>query len=138
MSSHMSSPPIIIFLDGKMIPYDSRLIESLAPSSLKGEGVFETMLCDNGRIRFLKRHLTRFFYGLKILKLKSPYAARQITEYLYATLRLNKLKNARIRLTVWQEKRRVRISIIALVYAQPSQTKGYRVLFSDIKSSRPG
>lgn len=101
-----------IFLDGQMVKARSELINSLAPGIVRGEGVFETMRVYNGIIFVLQKHFDRLFRGLRLLEIRSPYTKKQWERHLYQTININSLKEARIRLSVWQENGKLRIAIV--------------------------
>lgn len=125
-----------IFLDGQMVSGDEIFLEELSPCVLKGQGVFETMRAYQGEIFLLQEHLDRLFRGLKVLKIKFPDSGKTITRRVYETLRRSRLKNARVRLTVWKGKGRPRISVIAFPYRPYSIGKykeGFQASVSDVR-----
>jgi len=125
----------MLFLDGLMIPTSKAFVEALSPGILLGQGVFETMRSYSGRIFALEEHFTRLFAGLESLKIKPPFSKQKIEDYLYLSLHTNRLKNARLRLTIWQTNSRVRISIVASPYRPPSPAiykQGFTAEISDI------
>lgn len=125
----------MIFLDGLMIPATNVLAQALTPGILSGRGVFETMRSYRGNIFALEEHLQRLFQSLEALGLQAPCSQKKMKFYLQETLRLNRLKNARLRLVIWRSKQGVRISIAAFSYKPALQRKykqGFRAMFSDI------
>lgn len=127
----------VFFLDHKFIPADDRLIERLTPGILKGRGVFETMrVYPTGKIFGLQEHLSRLKRGLKVFQMESPLSEKQIKEALKRLRELNHFTNARVRIMVWQDKRRVRSSIMAFPYHPFSQrqcVKGFKAMISQTK-----
>ena len=126
----------MIFLDGEFWLADEGLIESLLPWNLEGEGVFETIRAYAGRFFLLEEHLNRLQEGLKRLNVSIHYPKSEIEKYLYQTLQANKLKNARLRVTVWQVENRVRISVVAAEYrssAKEQYQKGLKAIISSIR-----
>ncbi|MDP8267009.1 MAG: aminotransferase class IV [Candidatus Aceula meridiana] len=126
----------VIFLDGFMIPVTDALSKTISPGILSGQGVFETMRAYSGKIFSIDEHLQRLFQGLKKIDLQSPCSKQEMKSYLQKSLTTNKVKNARLRLMVWQGKGRMRISIAAFSYKPFSKrkyTQGFKVLFSDIR-----
>lgn len=101
-----------IFLDGCMVKARSELIDSLAPGIVQGKGVFETMRVYNGVIFSLQKHFDRLFRGLRLLAIRSPYSRKQWEQYLYQTIHVNSLKEARVRLAIWREGGQLRIAIV--------------------------
>lgn len=125
-----------LFLDGLLIPAEESFIETLLPSRLTGKGVFETMRAYNATIFLLEEHLDRLTEGLDRLNIRFLYTKGQLRRYLYHSLRLNKLEDARLRLTVWQEKGKVRNSIVTLPYRPYPESKykqGFRACISLIR-----
>ncbi len=130
----------VIFLDGRIVPADVSFQERLSPGRLPGKGVFETMRAYNGEIFLLQEHLKRLLSGLNRLKIRSPYAKKEIVYWLRETLRRNRLKNARVRLTVWKEKahRPACISIAAVSYRALAgkYKKGFRAMVCKARRNR--
>jgi len=128
-----------IFLDGELIPTEEPMLDGLSPWVLSGRGVFETMRSYGGKIFLVDEHLKRFFEGLKILKIQVPHLAAEIKRYLYLSLKTNKLKNARLRLTVWQGKVGIRLSIIVWPYKPEKKEKyrqGFKAIISHLRQDR--
>jgi branched-chain amino acid aminotransferase/4-amino-4-deoxychorismate lyase len=67
---------------------------------LYGDGLFETMICENGKIYFLKDHWLRLTEGCKVLKMILPDQLRP--EYL-TELVADTTDDLRIRLQVWRK-----------------------------------
>jgi branched-subunit amino acid aminotransferase/4-amino-4-deoxychorismate lyase len=109
-----------IFLDGKFMEAGRELLESLAPGVIRGKGAFETMRVRGGRIFVLEAHLERLFRGLRLLNIKSPYSRKQLEQRLYGIVMANGHKDARLRLTVWKNKKRVHAAIVC----QKNRTTG--------------
>ena len=127
---------LALFLDGQFNKADLSLIESLAPGVVKGKGVFETMRAYQGQIFALEKHLARIRRGLKCLGIKSSYSQKSIKEYLARLLQVNDLKDGRVRLSVWQEKRIVRIAIVCV--AAPSLSakiyrRGFKTMMAKVR-----
>ncbi len=113
----------MLFLNGAMVPATKNLLENLSPGILSGCGVFETMRAYDGKIFALNAHLKRLFAGLVSLNIKTNFSSDTLEKQLYLSLTKNELKNARIRLTVWQSQKKVKISIIAFPYLSYSLGK---------------
>lgn len=129
----------MMFLDGYLVPEKKSLVQSLTPGILSGKGVFETMRSYDGKIFALKEHLHRMRLGLKALGIALPLSEEKIRFYIYRALVSNRLKNARVRLTVWQGSKTARISIIVLSYQSHAPLKyrrGFKGIISDIRYDR--
>jgi branched-chain amino acid aminotransferase len=67
---------------------------------LYGDGLFETLRCDDGRVRDAEAHLDRLFHGLKRLDLELPESRGELADALLAIARQAPRPVARLRLTV--------------------------------------
>jgi len=129
---------IFTLINCSLVPPNKALVASLAPGSLLGRGVFETMRASNGKIVLLKDHLSRLDSGLKTLKIKNPYPHKKIKEFLSQLLKKNNLKSSRVRLTIWQHEGAVNICIVQKPYNPLSArqyAKGYDVITCSLKLS---
>lgn len=88
----------IVYLNGSLVPRSQAKISPFDLGFLYGYGLFETMRAYSGHIFRLERHLERLSQSAKLLGL--PLNAFDLKRACYDTLRANKLKDARIRLTV--------------------------------------
>lgn len=99
-------PVHYINVDGNLIPEEVSFIQVENRGFRYGDGVFETMLWENGGMRFLKYHLDRLRESLQIIKIEDYarfdlYFVRTKTEEL---IRKNNLigKSVRVRLIVYR------------------------------------
>lgn len=102
-----------IYLDGLYRRVEDSFIASRAPGHFKPKGVFETMLGIGGFVLDGPVHLRRLRTGLKVLGLRSPMVSPNI---LPEVLKRNRLKTARLRLSVWQDSGRMHVMVAALPY----------------------
>ena len=125
---------IRIFLDGNIVKATPRLLKSLSPGIVKGKGVFETMRSYQGKIFALDDHLRRLNKGLKILRIQCSYSSSKLQSYLQDVLKVNHLKNARLRLSVWQEGQKVHTAIVCEKFPILSKKKkGFKAVISKYK-----
>jgi branched-subunit amino acid aminotransferase/4-amino-4-deoxychorismate lyase len=70
-----------------------------------GDGLFETMRFQEGRILFLEDHLQRLSTGLEVLQMKLPadFTMHYVAEAIAQLVEVNQLSKARIRLQVWRK-----------------------------------
>ena len=131
----LANPISFLFLDGKFVDSNARLLEQLTPGIIKEKGVFETLRAYDGTLSLLDKHLDRLEKGLRELQIPLPYSQVEIRRHLQETLRVNGLRNARVRLMVWQGNK-VRVAIIAQPY-QPfplkKYKKGFHAVLSDLR-----
>jgi branched-chain amino acid aminotransferase len=94
----------IIYLNGQFIPRSKAKLSPFDHGFLYGYGLFETMRAYNGHIFRLDSHLTRLRRSAQSLGLAHSVIASEAKQSLEAacmkTLEANKLKDARLRLTV--------------------------------------
>ena len=90
----------IVYLNGKLVPAEEAKLSPFDRGFLYGYGLFETMRSYNGRVFRLDRHLARLRRSAEMLALASKLEAYDLEQAIYDTLEANRLKDARIRLTV--------------------------------------
>ena len=90
----------IIYLNGQLIPRSEAKLSPFDHGFLYGYGLFETMRAYNGHIFRLDRHLARLRRSAQSLGLGDKLAASDLEAACLKTLKANKLKDARLRLTV--------------------------------------
>jgi branched-chain amino acid aminotransferase len=93
-----------IYLDGQLIPRSKAKLSPFDHGFLYGYGLFETMRAYNGRIFRLDRHLARLRRSAQSLGLTHSVIASEAKQSLEVactkTLEANRLKNARLKLTI--------------------------------------
>jgi branched-chain amino acid aminotransferase group I len=88
----------IVYLNGSLLPRSQAKISPFDLGFLYGYGLFETMLAYAGYIFRLEKHVERLSQSAKLLGL--PVNVSHLKKACHDTLKANKLKDARIRLTV--------------------------------------
>jgi branched-chain amino acid aminotransferase len=91
-----------IWFDGKQVPWDEANVHVLTHTLHYGAGVFEGIRayeCADGssEVFRLEEHMVRLVNSAKILGIKVPYSAQELTEAAVETLKLNKLAGAYVR-----------------------------------------
>ncbi|VAX35501.1 Aminodeoxychorismate lyase, partial [hydrothermal vent metagenome] len=130
---------IFIFLDGKTVQADQNVLDSLMPGVMNHQGVFETMLVYKGSIFVLEEHLSRLKRGLKVYGFKSPYAFKAIKSYLCKMIEKNHLVHGRMRLSIWEEKKKMHIAIVGQNISPLSEKdyqQGFKVILSEERRVR--
>jgi len=125
-----------IFFDGHFIYASHDTQESLSPGRLPGQGVFETLRLYDGKIFALSFHLRRLGAGLKKLRIPFSFSYKDLEKDIHRTVCLNKLKNARVRVTVWRVRKKTHVAIVAVAYrpyAASRYKKGFKVCFSSVR-----
>jgi branched-chain amino acid aminotransferase len=90
----------IIYLNGQLISRSQAKLSPFDHGFLYGYGLFETMRAYNGYIFRLDRHLARLRRSAQSLGLANKLVTFDLKAACTKTLEANKLKNARLRLTV--------------------------------------
>ena len=136
----------IVYLNGSLIPRSQATISASDYGFLYGYGLFETMRSYSGHIFRLEQHLERLSRSTKLLGINFSLNSFDLEEALYATLNANKLKDARLRLTLsggegeitpdLSSCRSPRVLIVASGYTPyPSQLyqQGFKAIVSSIR-----
>jgi len=89
-----------IWLNGKIVNDKNAKISVFDRGFMYGDGVFETMGGSNGVVFKLGEHLDRIYKSFKITGIRIPYSKDFLRKQIYRLLKVNKLKDAYIRLTV--------------------------------------
>jgi branched-subunit amino acid aminotransferase/4-amino-4-deoxychorismate lyase len=122
-------PKNMVYLNGKFIPERQAELSVLGPGFLYGWGLFETMRAYRNRIVYLSQHLERLKRSCKLIKMPYPPAAAELKGIIKKAIKINGLKDAYIRLTLWKSSAATDILIIAKKY-QPYSPGKYREGFS--------
>jgi len=89
-----------VFFNGKIVDASAAGISVRDVGFLYGAGLFETMRCYGGAVFSLDDHLERLFASAEALSVKNTYSRKDVRGAVYATIRANGLKDARVRLTL--------------------------------------
>ncbi len=89
-----------VFLNNDIVDIGKAKVSVTDAGLLYGMGLFETMRACNGIVFALDEHLDRLFAGTKKLSLNNSYDRKFIAAAIDKTLQANKLKDARLRLTI--------------------------------------
>jgi len=100
MTSRVEIMAEIIYLNGQLIPRSKTKLSPFDHGFLYGYGLFETMRAYQGHIFRLDRHLTRLRHSAESIGLVNRLTAFDLEAACTKSLEVNKLKDARLRLTV--------------------------------------
>ncbi|HLD82867.1 MAG TPA: branched-chain-amino-acid transaminase [Candidatus Omnitrophota bacterium] len=89
-----------VYINGKFYEKNEAKISVFDHGLLYGDGVFEGIRSYNRLVFKLKEHIERLFESAKSLMLDIPLSKEQMISAVTSTLKLNKLKDAYIRLIV--------------------------------------
>jgi branched-chain amino acid aminotransferase len=88
------------YLNGDLVSFAEATVSVSSPSLLHGVGLFETLRSYEGRPFRLSQHVDRISRSARYLDMPVSEAIDQIPHAVTAVLESNKLKNARVRITV--------------------------------------
>lgn len=91
-----------VFFNNKIIDAQQANLCATSPAALYGFGLFETMRSYKGKIVYLTEHLERIKKSARSFGLKIPYPAEKLKEQIDRIIKINKLDDAYVRLTVWR------------------------------------
>ena len=89
-----------VWINGRFVDIRNAKVSIFDRGFLYGDGVFETMRSYAGVIFRLNGHLDRLFSDLSAIEIRYPYSKAYFKEIIYKTLKINKLKNAYIRVAI--------------------------------------
>lgn len=89
-----------VFLNGKFVDKKRAKISAFDVGFLYGDGIYDTMHFLNGKIEDLDAHLNRLYLGANQLVGKLPWRKLEVADWIKKLVSKNKLKEARIRVTV--------------------------------------
>ena len=89
-----------VYVNGKIVDEEKAVISVFDRGFLYGDGVFETMRSYGGIIFRLAGHLDRLYSSMKSLKIRQAVSSKETEKIVYELLRINKLKDASVRITV--------------------------------------
>jgi branched-chain amino acid aminotransferase len=89
-----------IYINGELVDRAKAQISVFDHGLLYGDGVFEGIRSYNGLVFKLKEHIDRLFESMHTIMLDIPLSRKQLEAAIITTLKINKLKDAYIRLIV--------------------------------------
>ena len=91
---------MLVFLNNRFVPKEKALVSAFDHGFLYGDGIYETMRAYQGTIFLLKKHLIRLKRSASAISLKLPLPIEKIEDALNRSVRINKLKDAYVRLHI--------------------------------------
>ncbi len=91
---------MITFLNGRFVPEAQALIPVNDRGFMYGDGLFETVRVVNGRPFRLAQHLERMTRGADFLKIKPPFAPRELQQFAEQLIEQNQMPEAVLRVTL--------------------------------------
>ena len=91
---------VLVFLNGQFLPEAQAVVPVNDRGFLLGDGLFETMLVANGKPFRFAQHLERMARGADFLKIKMPFAPRELESFAGELIKRNQMPDAVLRLTL--------------------------------------
>lgn len=114
-----------IFLNGKFIPQEKARLPVLTSGFLYGWGLFETMRSLDNNIVYFKEHLKRINQSCKLMHIRFPYSFNKLKEVIKKTVKINRITDAYVRLTLWKSDTLTDTLVVARKY-QPYPWQKYK------------
>jgi branched-chain amino acid aminotransferase len=137
-SMHDVSDPrnasILIDVNGELKPRNEAVVSVFDSGFMLGDGVWEGLRVQNGRLAFLDRHLDRLFEGAKAIAMDIGLSRDELTKRLYDTLAANRMSDGvHVRLLVTR-------GVRATPYQDPRVVVGGAtvVIIPEYKEADPG
>ena len=92
--------PLLIYLDGNLVPETEAKISVFDHGLLYGDGVFEGIRFYNGRVFRLTEHLNRLYESSKSILLTVPLSFEEMEKATLDTIAANGLRDGYIRLVI--------------------------------------
>ena len=89
-----------VYLNGKFVDRAQATVSIFDHGLLYGDGVFEGIRSYGGRVFKLKEHIDRLYESAHTIMLTIPYTKPELVDIVKQSLRVNKLRDAYIRLVV--------------------------------------
>jgi len=91
----------IVCLNGKIVPSEDAKISVFDHGFLYGDGIYETIQWQNGKLKNFTNHYARLQNSAKLLQLEAPYSAEELRRQTDAIAKSDGIgRNLRIRITI--------------------------------------
>ena len=91
---------MVVFLNGKFLPEAEAVVPLNDRGFLLGDGLFETMRVVAGRPFRMAQHLERMTRGADFLKIKCPFAPKELQKFAGQLIEQNQMPDAILRVTL--------------------------------------
>ncbi|MEN3941881.1 branched-chain-amino-acid transaminase [Prosthecobacter sp. SYSU 5D2] len=96
----MASNPLLIYLDGKLVPESEAKVSVFDHGLLYGDGCFEGIRIYSGRVFRLTEHLVRLYESARSICLTIPITIEEMEKATVETVAANNLQDGYIRLVI--------------------------------------
>ena len=92
--------PELVYINGSFLPRSEAKLDISDHGFLYGYGIFQTARAYNGKLFLLEKHLKRLYDAAGAIGMRPKLEGLDLEKAFIDTLKANKLKEARVRLTV--------------------------------------
>lgn len=89
--------PLLVYVNGRLLEGDEAVIPVLDHSFLYGDGVYEGISIDSGRIFRLDEHLARFLRSAAFLRIRCPLTLEELREAIARVVAENGVRDGYVR-----------------------------------------
>lgn len=89
-----------IYLNNSFVPKEEAKVSVFDHGLMYGDGLFETLRSYDGTVFRIDSHLDRLFDSAEMIRLTIPKEKGELKEIIYQSLKINRLKEAYIRLSI--------------------------------------
>jgi branched-chain amino acid aminotransferase len=93
----VQTAPTLAYVNGDLVPIDSARISILDHGLLYGDGLFEGLSVDDGRIYRLEEHIDRLFRSAKYLRITPPLSRAEMVDVVANVAAVNGLRDGYMR-----------------------------------------
>ena len=119
----------IAFFNGKFLPLQEVKVSVFETGFLSGLGLFESMRAYHNRIVYFNQHLHRIRDSSRLMEIEFPSSLKKMKQTIQQTVKINRLNDAYVRLTLWPAKKQTNILIVTRTY-KPFSILDYQKGFS--------
>jgi len=130
----------VVFYNGKYLASHQAKVLVLGQGFLNTLGLFETMRSYENKIVYFDEHLKRLKSSSKLLGIQFPYTLMQLKNIIRRLVRINNLKDAYVRLTLWKNESGTDTLIIARRYnpcPREKYRKGFSAMVCELRQGEP-
>ena len=91
---------VLVFLNGQFLPEAQAVVPVNDRGFLLGDGLFETMRVVHGKPFRFAQHMERLARGADFLKIKCPFASKELEKFAGQLIEKNRMRDAILRVTV--------------------------------------
>lgn len=112
--------PVINF-NQEWIEATPEILHALTPGVIRGRGIFETILIEQGQVCWWEDHFCRLQQGAGLYKIEIPFSSKKLLALVKKAVHLNKLTSGRLRLSLYTDQGQDFFNVVAVPYNTATQ-----------------